>query len=200
MDLIWETLAEVHQQVMLALVASTFRSHSSSAHMWDSAGIIWCAWTLRDRCAVQGSQILTRFAEHRKLQQVVVDATAAARTGAAPPVDPVQVDALLSEMRGLCACGQEFSAVMLATMQAAAAPRALPAAASESLRTGALGSSLRELQASYVVLEEYYMQQGVAKAIAIDTVLEVRGCVCYGLKGLSCYMLVLLRQLDELEA
>jgi len=59
------------------------------------------------------------------------------------------------------------------------APKPVPAEADDALRSGPLAAALRELQKQYVTLEGYYMEACLAKAIAIDTVLEAR-------KGWAC--------------
>ena len=103
---------------------------------------------------------------------------AAAGGGGSPP-DPVGVDAILMELRALAACSEEFAARMQSLMAETIHPKPLPASAAESLHSGAFWTSLRELQGHYVTLESYYMEQCLAKAIAIDSVLEACFALSY---------------------
>jgi len=86
----------------------------------------------------------------------------------AAPVEPRRIEAFLSELLILCTRGEEYTKYLLARMAEAAAPAALPPAKETALRGGALSTGLRELLSYYISLEEYYVEESVAKAVHID--------------------------------
>ena len=126
---------------------------------------------------MQGTRILRTFVDHRKLPRLVKDASEQPSSSTA--ADPVHVDSVLLELRALSACSQEFIAVLLSMMQSALQPKPLPPEVTTGVNGGQFVKVLRELQSQYTVLEKFYMEHCLAKAISIDTVLEVRTSLLY---------------------
>jgi conserved oligomeric Golgi complex subunit 4 len=126
---------------------------------------------LHAECDIRGNRILQRFLDHRGLARLAGqigmrrrDDTAAE----AAPVEPRSVEGYLSELLALCTRGEEYLQYLLARMAEAAAPSPLPPSRETSLRGGQLATSLRELLSYYISLEEYYIEESVAKAVRID--------------------------------
>lgn len=122
-------------------------------------------------CDIRGTRILQRFVDHRGLPRIAGQISMRRRddTGAeAAPVEPRRVEAFLSELLTLCTRGEEYTQYLLMRMAEAAAPAALPPARETALRGGALSTTLRELLSYYISLEEYYVEESVAKAVHID--------------------------------
>ena len=82
------------------------------------------------------------------------------------PVEPRQVESFLEELLLLCQRSEEYTQYMLARMgevAGAGGPGAAPAARETALRGGGFSSAVRELLSYYLALEEYYMEESVAK-------------------------------------
>jgi COG4 transport protein len=121
---------------------------------------------------LQVPRVVSLFVATRGLTALVSGTPASA--GAGPALDPVAVDKLLSELRGLLACCQEFVAFLRRTAVDAVRPKPEPRALNEALRGGQYAHATHELQAAYVSLERVYLERSIAKAIELDTVTEVR--------------------------
>ena len=122
-------------------------------------------------CDIRGTRILQRYVDHRSLARVAGQIGMRRRddtSAAAAPVEPRRVEGYLSELLSLCTRGEEYTQYLLARMGEAAAPSPLPSARETSLRGGPLSTSLRELLSYYIALEEYYVEESVAKAVRID--------------------------------
>ena len=130
------------------------------------------AWTLncteRSLC-MQVPRIVSLFITTRSLNALVQGTN----TANAPALEPVAVDRLLSELRGLLACSQEFASFLQKSAADAVHPRPLPRTFHETLRAGQYAQAAHELQAAYVSLERMYLEQSVAKAIELDSITEV---------------------------
>lgn len=73
------------------------------------------------------------------------------------------MEGFLEELLLLCQRSEEYCQYLLARMGEVAAPAPLPAARETALRGGAFSSAVRELLSYYLSLEEYYMEESVAK-------------------------------------
>lgn len=122
-------------------------------------------------CDIRGTRILQRYTEERRLAKIAGQINMRARddtAAEAAPIEPRKVEAFLNELLTLCTRGEEYTQYLLARMAEAAAPSALPPSRETSLRSGAMSTTLRELLSFYISLEEYYVEESVAKAIRID--------------------------------
>ncbi|PSC72320.1 conserved oligomeric Golgi complex subunit 4 isoform B [Micractinium conductrix] len=126
---------------------------------------------IHTECDVHGTRLLQRYADYRRLARIAGQIGMRKRddtTAEAAPVEPRQVEAFLEELLLLCQRSEEYTQFLLARMAEVAAPGALPPARETALRGGAFSSAVRELLSYYISLEEYYMEESVAKAIRID--------------------------------
>jgi hypothetical protein len=73
------------------------------------------------------------------------------------------VESFLEELLLLCQRSEEYTQFLLARMAEVAAPAPLPPARETALRGGSFNSAVRELLSYYISLEEYYMEESVAK-------------------------------------
>jgi hypothetical protein len=122
-------------------------------------------------CDIRATRLLQRYADHRGLGRLAGQISMRRRDDTAAesaPVEPRRVEAFLGELLALCTRGEEYTQFVLARMAEAAAPSPLPPARETALRGGGLSSALRELLAHYISLEEYYVEESVAKAVRID--------------------------------
>lgn len=117
-------------------------------------------------------RVVSLFVKARGLEALVRGIAAADPAAAA--LEPVAVDRLLGELRGLLACCQGFSAFLSKTAADAAHPRPLPRAVADTLRGGRYAHAMHELQAAYVSLERVYLERSVAKAVELDAPVPVR--------------------------
>ena len=132
-------------------------------------------YAVHAECDVRGTKILQRFVDHRGLARVAGQIGMRRRddtSAAAAPVEPRRVEGFLSELLSLCTRGEEYTQYLLARMGEAAAPSPLPPARETALRGGALSTTLRELLSYYISLEEYYVEESVAKAVRIDEAVQ----------------------------
>ncbi|CAK0785054.1 hypothetical protein CVIRNUC_008259 [Coccomyxa viridis] len=131
---------------------------------------------LQQLCDQYGAKLLARYVQHRRLQALVSETSAlshARRTSApaqaALAVDPRQVEGFLEEMVLLCQRSEEYSQFMVAKIGTAAGAAPAEASARETaFRGGAFNMAVRELVSYYMALEEFYLEENVEKAIAID--------------------------------
>eukprot|EP00891_Asterochloris_glomerata_P008941 jgi/Astpho2/8941/Aster-02621 len=127
---------------------------------------------LQEECDIQGSRLVQRYIEDRKLERLVheIGAAGAASRGDTPsghmPVDPREVEGHLEEMLELCKRSEQYSHFMLGAAGEAGDP--LDPAAENRFRSGRFNVIVRELIAYYVNMEEFYLEQSIDKAIAID--------------------------------
>ena len=122
-------------------------------------------------CDLRGTRILQRFLDHRGLARISGQISMRRRddtSAAAAPVEPRRVEVFLNELLALCSRGEEYIQYVLARMGEAGAPSLLSPARETALRGGSLATSLRELLSHYIMLEEYYVEESVAKAVRID--------------------------------
>lgn len=132
-------------------------------------------YAVHAECDIRGTKILQRFVDHRGLARVAGQIGMRRRddtSAAAAPVEPRRVEGFLSELLALCTRGEEYTQFLLARMSEAAAPSPLPPARETALRGGALSTTLRELLSYYISLEEYYVEESVAKAVRIDEAVQ----------------------------
>jgi hypothetical protein len=128
-------------------------------------------YAVHAECDIRGTRILQRFVDHRGLARVAGQIGMRRRddtSAAAAPVEPRRVEGFLSELLALCTRGEEYTQYLLVRMAEASAPSPLPPARETALRGGALSTTLRELLSYYISLEEYYVEESVAKAVRID--------------------------------
>ncbi|KAL4441200.1 hypothetical protein ABPG77_011437 [Micractinium sp. CCAP 211/92] len=127
--------------------------------------------SIHTECDVHGTKLLQRYADYRRLARIAGQIGMRKRddtTAEAAPVEPRQVEAFLEELLLLCQRSEEYTQFLLARMGEVTAPAPLPPARETALRGGAFNSAVRELLSYYISLEEYYMEESVAKAIRID--------------------------------
>ncbi|CAD7704433.1 unnamed protein product [Ostreobium quekettii] len=130
--------------------------------------------SLQQECDAQGSRIIQRFLEAKKLLRLVKEVglkknkDMALMAASATLVDPRDVEGYLEEVLLLCQRSEEYNLFMLGKMADAVAPKTLSPVRETSFRGGQLSVSARELTGYYVTLEEYYMEENVRKAIDID--------------------------------
>ncbi|KAL6780593.1 COG4 [Auxenochlorella protothecoides x Auxenochlorella symbiontica] len=149
--------------------------------------------TLHGEVDLHGSRILQRYADHRRLArlagQVASHRAGPAGSAGAPPVEPRAVEACLEELLALCGRSEEYTQYILLRLAdvagsggaGAGGPGAGPgagggapggagagAAREASIRGGGFAAAVRELLSHYISLEEYYMEESVAKALAIS--------------------------------
>jgi hypothetical protein len=128
-------------------------------------------YAIHAECDMRGTRILQRFIDHRGLARVAGQIGMRRRddtSAAAAPVEPRRVEGFLSELLTLCTLGEEYTQYLLVRMAEASAPSPLPPARETALRGGALSTTLRELLSYYISLEEYYVEESIAKAVRID--------------------------------
>jgi len=128
-------------------------------------------YAIHAECDMRGTKILQRFVDHRGLARVAGQIGMRRRddtSAAAAPVEPRRVEGFLSELLTLCTLGEEYTQYLLVRMAEASAPSPLPPARETALRGGALSTTLRELLSYYISLEEYYVEESIAKAVRID--------------------------------
>lgn len=128
-------------------------------------------YAVHAECDMRGTRILQRFVDHRGLAKVAGQIGMRRRddtSAAAAPVEPRRVEGFLSELLALCTLGEEYTQYLLVRMAEASAPSPLPPSRETALRGGALSTTLRELLSYYISLEEYYVEESIAKAVRID--------------------------------
>jgi hypothetical protein len=126
---------------------------------------------LHSECDVRGSRLLHRFLDHRGLARVTGEIGMRRKddsSAGSAPVEPRQVEGFLSELLALTSRGEEYLSYVLSCMAQAVSPSTLPPSKETSLRGGSLATMLRELLSYYISLEEYYVEESVAKAVRID--------------------------------
>jgi hypothetical protein len=99
------------------------------------------------------------------------------------------VEAFLEELLLLCSRSEEYTQFLLARMAEVAAPDPLPPARETTLRGGAFNSAVRELLSYYIALEEYYMEESVAKVGVhpwSEGSLGVAGCLVGWVSAVVC--------------
>lgn len=122
-------------------------------------------------CDVRGTALLQKFVEHRELARMAAQIGMRRRddtSDAAAPIEPRRIEAFLSELLAVCTRGEEYTQYLVARMGEAVVPSQLPASRETALRGGPLATTLRELLSYYISLEEYYVEESVAKAVRID--------------------------------
>ncbi|KAK9819498.1 hypothetical protein WJX81_007056 [Elliptochloris bilobata] len=138
--------------------------------------VLEAASGLQRACDEQGTRVLQRFVQLRRLPQLVKEVgslSAAGRSADAsaampPPVDPRQVEGYLEELLLLCQRSEEYAQFVLGAMAAAVAPAVLGAARENAFRSGPFSLLVRELGAYYINMEEFYLDENVGKAIRIN--------------------------------
>ncbi|CAL5229024.1 g12271 [Coccomyxa viridis] len=131
---------------------------------------------LQQLCDQYGAKLLERYVKHRRLQQLISETSTLshARRTSAPAqatlaVDPRQIEGFLEEMVLLCQRSEEYNQFVVAKIGAVGSAAKTEAAAREtSFRGGAFNMAVRELVSYYMALEEFYLEENVEKAIAID--------------------------------
>ncbi|DBA99835.1 TPA: Golgi transport complex subunit 4, variant 2 [Trebouxia sp. C0004] len=129
---------------------------------------------LQAECDVQGSRIVQRYIDHKKLQRLMKDIsgfTASQRMEPGQPVtsiEPKQVAGHLEEMLSLAKSSEQYKQYMMGSMQDAMSPAPLDPALEKRFHSGQFSVTIRELIAYYIAMEEFFMEQSVDKAISID--------------------------------
>ncbi|DBB16575.1 TPA: Golgi transport complex subunit 4 [Trebouxia sp. C0006] len=129
---------------------------------------------LQAECDVQGSRIVQRYIDHKKLQRLMKDIsgfTASQRMEPGQPVtsiDPKQVAGHLEEMLSLAKSSEQYKQYMMGSMQDAMTPAPLDPHLEKRFHSGQFSVTIRELIAYYIAMEEFFMEQSVDKAISID--------------------------------
>lgn len=126
---------------------------------------------LHSECDVRGCRLLHRFLDDRGLARVAGQIGMRRKddsSSGSAPVEPRLVEGYLSELLSLTSRGEEYLAYVMSCMAEAVAPSNLPPSKETSLRGGSLATMLRELLSYYISLEEYYVEESVAKAVRID--------------------------------
>ena len=119
-------------------------------------------------CDVRGTRVLKRYIEDKGLSRLCqqmsnrIDASNSPNDNVFRTIEP-----MLMELLVLCTRGEEYIQFILQAMADAAAPNTLSPSLETSIRGGAFGSCLREVLSYYISLEEYYVEESVAKAIEI---------------------------------
>ncbi|KAK9828174.1 hypothetical protein WJX74_001770 [Apatococcus lobatus] len=137
------------------------------------------ALALHEECDEHGERLLDRYIKFRRLAQLVRDIASIGSlrqaggnlaAEASLAVDPRQVEAYLEEMLLLCSRSEEYNLWMLQSLAAFDVSQALAASSEQekAFRSGPFNVLLRQLIAYYINLEEFYLEQNVAKAISID--------------------------------
>lgn len=127
--------------------------------------------TIHTEVDIHGTRLLQRYADYRRLARIAGQVGMRRRddtTAESAPVEPRQVEAFLEELLLLCQRSEEYTQYLLARLGEVAGPGGLPSARETALRGSAFSTAVRELLSYYLSLEEYYMEESVAKAIRID--------------------------------
>mmetsp|Transcript_65552 Transcript_65552/g.207305 ORF Transcript_65552/g.207305 Transcript_65552/m.207305 type:complete len:758 (-) Transcript_65552:47-2320(-) len=139
---------------------------------------------LQQVCDDRGALLLARYQEHRRLQylvqQVVGGSMGAAlgnalgKMGATETVDPREVEGYLEEILMLCQRSEEYNGYMVQRLRDTAAASGTPLLPAKvtSFKSGQFNVAVRSLVGTFISLDEFAMDANVAKAIAIDELIE----------------------------
>jgi hypothetical protein len=120
-------------------------------------------------CDVRGTRVLKRYIEDKGLSRLCQQITNRIDHASDSSNNDLfrTIEPMLMELLVLCTRGEEYIQFILQAMADAAAPNTLSPSLETSIRGGAFGSCLREVLSYYISLEEYYVEESVAKAIEI---------------------------------
>lgn len=125
---------------------------------------------LHGQSDVRGTRVLKRYIEEMGLSKIC--AQFSNRTDMSlkkdDRVDARKIEPILMELLVMCTRGEEYIQFVLRAMADAASPNTLSPSIETSIRGGLFGSCMREILSYYISLEEYYIEESVAKAIEID--------------------------------
>ncbi|CAN6273809.1 unnamed protein product [Urochloa humidicola] len=149
-------------------------------------GVAYAIIELQEECdsrgtQIQGTQILRRYADYRKLARLasdinsytknllsVVGSMASAAGGNEGP-DPREIELYLEEILALTQLGEDYTEFMvnkirgLRDVKPELGPQAMKA-----FRNGSFNKMEQDLTGFYVIFEEFFMVENVRKAIRID--------------------------------
>lgn len=125
---------------------------------------------LHGQSDVRGTRVLKRYIEETGLSKMCAQFSnrTDSSLGNNDHIDARKVEPLLMELLVMSTRGEEYIQFILQAMADAAAPNTLSPSIETSVRGGPFGSSMREILSYYISLEEYYIEESVAKAIQID--------------------------------
>mmetsp|Transcript_26 Transcript_26/g.78 ORF Transcript_26/g.78 Transcript_26/m.78 type:complete len:746 (+) Transcript_26:194-2431(+) len=144
---------------------------------FDTEGVLFTIQQLQNECDNTGSKILRRYLEHRQLQRLVREISGSKRSAepnlTSPDrkaaVDPRQVELFLGEIVMLSQRSEEYNQFMLAKLREAAGNDVVGASSREStFRGGQFNCTVREVIGYYITMEEYYVEEMIAKAVRFD--------------------------------
>jgi len=131
--------------------------------------MVRAALEMHKECDTHGSLVIKRFAEFRNLKRLAHDIGRKGSSSNVELPDPRAVESYLEELLMICQRSEEYSNFLLDKMkdeadQAVSSPVNLV----NSFKTGTFNLAVQELIGYYITMEEYYMNENVLKAVAID--------------------------------
>ena len=125
---------------------------------------------LHGQSDVRATRVLKRYIEETGLSKMCAQFTN--RTDSSleknDHMDARKIEPILMELLVMCTRGEEYIQFILRAMADAASPNTLSPSIETSVRGGPFGSCMRDILSYYISLEEYYIEESVAKAIQID--------------------------------
>ncbi|BFI43089.1 hypothetical protein AXG93_1774s1140 [Marchantia polymorpha subsp. ruderalis] len=136
-------------------------------------GIVFAIQELQQECNLRGPVILKKYSEHRKFSKLSKEIANQSKNimsvGGYEGPDPRDIAVYLEELQVLIQTSEDYIHYMIQKMrEAGSAGAQLSPRAANGFKSGAFGRSVQELTGYYVVLEEYFMEENVRKAIKID--------------------------------
>ncbi|KAJ9583264.1 hypothetical protein L9F63_022397, partial [Diploptera punctata] len=126
---------------------------------------------LQTECDKESSRILAEFNRHRHVDSIVQLVQTDNRQ-----LEPKQLDLLLGELTIMHSRSQLYVRFirrrLMHDLETAAAPSEKRNRAAAELEGSELCRSMQELLSSYLLLEKYFMEESVRKAVAMDTIDE----------------------------
>jgi len=142
---------------------------------FGAEGVLHVMQELQAECDTAGSRVLRRYLEHRRLQRLVKEIGGAKHR--APPVgspersalvDPLQVESFLDEIVMISQRSEEYNGFMLGKLRAVGGELPGHATRENVFRGGQFNCTVREVIGYYITMEEFYVEEMVNKAIALD--------------------------------
>lgn len=125
---------------------------------------------LHGQSDVRGTRVLKRYIEETGLSKMCAQFNNRSDTSLekGDHMDARKIEPILMELLVMCTRGEEYIQFILKAMADAASPNTLSPSIETSVRGGPFGSSMRDILSYYISLEEYYIEESIAKAIQID--------------------------------
>ncbi|KAL2609822.1 hypothetical protein R1flu_028395 [Riccia fluitans] len=128
---------------------------------------------LQQECNLRGPVILKKYVEYRKFAKLSKEITSQTKNlvsvGGYEGPDPRDIAVYLEEMQVLIQTSEDYLHYMITKLrEAGSAGAQLSPRAANAFKAGAFGRSVQELTGYYIVLEEYFMEENVKKAVKID--------------------------------